>query len=284
MPNAILVPMTGASGDAAALAAAFLVGGADAHMDALFVRPDPRDAVPLFGEGMTGTLVDDIMRAAESDGVRHAGAARAVFERAVAAAGATVAERPGAGGVTASFRAMVGRIEEVVPRAARVRDLAVFSRSAATSDVEQQVAMEAALLSGGRPVLLAPDAAPSSIGRAVAVAWNGSRESARAVSSAMPILAKAAKVVVLTAETSETRADAAGGLTEYLAWHGLAAEARTFKASGAVGAAIMDAAKAAGADLLVMGGYGHSRVREMVLGGVTRWMVENGGLPVLMAH
>jgi len=284
MPDAILVPMTGTPGDAAALAAAFLVGRPHAHVDALFVRPDPRDAVPLFGEGITGALVDDIMRAAESDGVKHAGAARAVFETAVADAGATVADRPGASGLTASFRSATGRAEEIVPRAARVRDLAVFSRSGAKRDVERQVAMEAALLSGGRPVLLAPDEAPAAIGRVVAVAWNGSRESARAVSSAMPMLSRAEKVVVLTAETSETQAGAAGGLSEYLSWHGLAAEARTFKPAGAVGAAIMDAATAAGADLLVMGGYGHSRVREMVLGGVTRWMVENGGLPVLMAH
>jgi nucleotide-binding universal stress UspA family protein len=90
--------------------------------------------------------------------------------------------------------------------------------------------------------------------------------------------------VVLTAETSSTPAAAGDALVRHLAWHGIEARTVRTKPSGSVGQALMAQAIDTGADLLVMGGYGHSRLRELVLGGVTRWMIDHGGLPVLVAH
>jgi nucleotide-binding universal stress UspA family protein len=101
----------------------------------------------------------------------------------------------------------------------------------------------------------------------------------------MPFLRRAGTVHILTAATSITSAEEAGRLADYLAWHGIQARINTIEpANEPVGSALMTRASELGADFLVMGGYGHSRMREMILGGVTRYVLAHPGLPVLMAH
>jgi nucleotide-binding universal stress UspA family protein len=139
-------------------------------------------------------------------------------------------------------------------------------------------------MQSGRPVLLAPAEPPSGIGYVVAVAWNGSPEGVHALAAALPFLEKADAVSLITSGD----ADAAGSLSavDYLAWHGVDAEHRKVAAGSGrhVGSILFEAARDAGADLLVMGAYGHSRVRELLLGGATRTVLESMTLPVLMAH
>lgn len=283
----ILVPLSGSDTDPVALGAALGVARRfGAHADALFVRLDPRDAVPMLGEGMSGAMVDEIMRAAEGEANAHLTVARGHFQTAVAAAGITQSTAPKAGDEpTAGWRDVVGRGEEVVPQEGRLADLMVFAHPALDKDAQSYVTVETALLGCGRPLLLVPGSAPAEIGRRVAVAWNGSAESARAVAGAMPFLQKAEVVHVLTAETSVTSAAAGRRIADYLTWHGVASQLTILKpGSDPVGKTLNDRAAEIGADLLVMGGYGHSRMREMILGGVTRYMLSHAGLPVLMAH
>ncbi len=286
MLKAILVPLMGTAADDAAVATAFqLARPSGAHVEGLFVRADPRDAIPLFGEGVSGALVEEIMQAAASEGATHATEARALFARLAAAAGATpAADPPGPGRVSSSYREVTGRAEHVLPVEGRLADLLVMSRSSAKADAVYALALETAVVGCGRPMLLAADKPRPTIGETVAVAWNASRESAVAVSLALPILARAARVIVLTAETASTPAAAGDALVRHLGWHGIEARTARLKPSGSVGQALMAQAIDSGADLLVMGGYGHSRLRELVLGGVTRWMIDHGGLPVLVAH
>ena len=133
--------------------------------------------------------------------------------------------------------------------------------------------------------MLAPPEPPTKIGRRIAIAWNGGAQSARAVGCAMPLLQAADGVTVLTAATSATPAAAAERLAQHLAWHHVATTTQVVHpGSDAVGHALLNAAKADGCDLLVLGGYGHSRMREMIMGGVTRYMLAHADLPVLMAH
>lgn len=283
----ILVPLAGTDSDPVALNAAFAVAGAfDAHVDALFVKLDPRDAVPMLGEGMSGAMVDEIMRAAEGEAITHLGVARRHFDAAVRAGAVELRDVPaGLEGPSARWREETGRVEEVVPQEGRLADLLVFAHTALDRDTQAYATVETALLGTGRPLLLVPRALPERIGRTVVVAWNGNRESARAVAGAMPFIQNADTVHVLTAETSATTAASGRRIADYLAWHGVNIQLTILHpGSEPVGQAIMNKATALGGDLLVMGGYGHSRMRELILGGVTRYVMNHTGLPVLMAH
>ena len=118
----------------------------------------------------------------------------------------------------------------------------------------------------------------------MAIAWNGSIEASKAVAAAMPFLMRAKNVSAISV------VDGGGdhnldGLVQYLRWHGVRAKANSFKSRGGdIGKAVASAASRAKADLLVMGAYTHSRVREMIFGGVTDHVFSSGRMPVLFAH
>lgn len=283
----ILVPLGGGDNDAVAMKAALSVArDFDAHVVGLFVTLDPRDAVPMLGEGMSGAMVDEIMRAAEGESNTHRAAARRVFDAAVSEAGVESRDAPnGVEAPSAAWRDVVGRVEDVVPLEGRLADLIVFAQTTLDADAQGYATLETALLSAGRPLLIVPKTLPDGIGRHAAVAWNGKIESARAVSAALPFLRSADHVMVLTAETSVTDAAAGRRIAEYLTWQGINPALTVLKpGSKPVGEAVVEKAVELKADLLVMGGYGHSRMREMILGGVTRYVLNHAGLPVLMTH
>jgi nucleotide-binding universal stress UspA family protein len=280
----ILTPLFGDDADAAAAQAAFAVTRRfDAHVEGLFARIDPLDTIPIVGEGVSPTVMDDLIKAAQVEMDKRASAAKAHFEAARTAAGVALAERPPAPGTSARWSDITGRREEVIARKARVSDLVVFGNQPSDSP-ELSGAIETTLVGGGRPLLLAPKGVRT-IGERVAIAWNDSAESARALASALPFVEAASTVHVLTAETWRTRFEATEDLADYLEWRGIVCERRSIAAEDeTVGAALLRAASEAGADLLVMGGYGRSRLRELVLGGVTRHVLTHAQLPVLLAH
>jgi nucleotide-binding universal stress UspA family protein len=151
--------------------------------------------------------------------------------------------------------------------------------------------IEDILMTAGRPLLLIPYAGKfDTIGTNALVGWTPTRESARAVHDALPLLATSAKILVLTVETpragSDTRELPTAEIAEHLARHQLdVSAARTVVSDGLSPAdALLDYASDIGADLLVVGGYGHSRTREMIMGGVTRDLLQHMTLPVLMSH
>ena len=149
---------------------------------------------------------------------------------------------------------------------------------------------EEVALAVGRPILVVPYAGKfDQIGGRVLVAWDASRAATRAVNDAMPLLAGAHSVTVLTIDPTTDKAahgEVAGAdIALHLARHGVKATVETTSSAGiGVGNALLSRANDLGADLLVMGAYGHSRVRELVLGGATRTIIETMTLPVLMAH
>lgn len=284
----ILAPISGGEQDHVTLATAFRVAKTfGAHVDVLFTRLSPTDAVPLVGEGMSSSVVEQLLQAAEREWATRADNAKLAFADAAAQAEISLHDTPpGPGTATCAWREEVGREEEVVVRASHLADLVVLARPLVESDdLQLTLTLEAALMSGGRPLLLAPPHVPETIGRTVAVAWRDTIDSAHAVTGAMPFLRKAKTIVVLTAATPRTHPDRANELIDYLAWHGIEAEKRFVDVGPeGVGGALLTTAGAEGADLLVMGGYGHSRMREMILGGVTRYVLGHARMPVLMAH
>jgi nucleotide-binding universal stress UspA family protein len=284
----LLLPVTGTTAGEAALATALRIARLwDAHLLVLHVRVDSRDVAPLAGEGLSGAMIEDMMTATETEGLARAQAMRALFDTAVAAAGVPVGDPtpPVGGGVrgpSASFAAIAGREEDLVAQQARLADLTVVQHTAAT-DLPSSEALNAVLFDSGRPVLVAPPTPPAQIGRRVCLAWNGTAESASAVTAALPWLKRAEAVRILAADEYQRRGPPAADLAAYLALHDIIPEITTFRpVDKDVGAGLLKAAGEFGADLLAMGAYSHSRLRQLLLGGVTRHVLEHATLPVLM--
>lgn len=281
--KAILVALAGMDREASVLETALQAARAfDAHLEVLHVRPDPNGVFAFMTEPMSESAVELIVDAAEKGAAELAAKARARFEEFCQANGVAEAA-PAGGGVFAMWREETGEQGQVTARYGRLADLSVVARPA--EDTPAPAMLEAALLETGKPVLIAPAEARTTLGTNVVIAWNGTAEASRAVAAAMPFLEAADRVTVLTAEEDGRFVANAADLTGYLSWHGISASVGTVDTgAAATGEALLGEAGRIGADLLVMGGYGHSRVREIILGGVTNHILANAGLPVLMAH
>ena len=171
---------------------------------------------------------------------------------------------------------------------ARMADLIVATR-AGTHARARQALIEDVLFRSGRPLLLTPEASRVRRFDTIVIGWNASQEAVRAIAGAMPLLQAATKVVVTTVDATPSP----GGhverpgreLADHLKRHGVVAEVRNVDGLGRSHAkALEDDAIAIGADLMVLGAYGHSRAREFVFGGVTRELLGHGRLPLLLSH
>ena len=232
---------------------------------------------PLAGEGLSGAMIEEMMSATEKESSDRAHAVRSMFDRFVAQHDVIISEaRPGADAATASFASVTGREEDLVAQQARLADLTVVPHPDAGEDVSSSDALHAVLFDSGRPVLISPQTAPATIGSRVCLGWNGTAESASAVYAALPWLQRADGVRILSAEGYQRRGPAAPDLAAYLALHGVHADIVMFRSVGnSVGGGLLAAANDFGCDLLAMGAYSHSRLRQLILGGVTRHVLEN---------
>jgi nucleotide-binding universal stress UspA family protein len=281
----LLLPLTGTAAGEAALSTCLMIARDwNAHVTALHVRVDSRDVAPLAGEGLSGAMIEEMMSATEKESSERAHAVRSMFDRFVLQHDVLLSEaRPGAGCATASFAAVTGREEDLVAQQARLADLTVVPHPDAGEDVSSSDALHAVLFDSGRPVLISPQTAPATIGTRICMGWNGTAESASAVFAALPWLQRAEAVRILSADGYQRRGPAAPDLAAYLALHDVHADIVMFQSVGnSVGAGLLAAARDFGCDLLAMGAYSHSRLRQLILGGVTRHVLERGNLPVMM--
>ena len=283
----ILVPVDSNAGRRALRAAFGIAKGTNGHIEAFHVRADSKEAVPLLGEGMSGSMIEEMIELADKDGDERSSAARAIFDQFVAESGVTVTRGIEIGsGVTASWHQEIGREDEKIANRGRVADLIVMAQPTGEVGRPSMMALHAAIFETARPVLMLPDEPPETIGSNVVIAWNGTSEASRAVAGAMPFLEKAKKVTALTVET-EKSVNRVGGdeLAQYLGAHGIAAERAVVpRTEKAVGAIILDFCTNVKADLLVTGAFTHSRLIQIILGGVTRHLIATAQLPVLMDH
>jgi len=173
---------------------------------------------------------------------------------------------------------------------ARHVDLTVMARPSKTGSDFRREVMEAVLMESGRPLLLLPPGwKTDGAVKTVFVAWNAGREAARAVGDSRDWLDVAAKIVIGTVDAKpgpRGHGEAPGvDIATHLARHGYAVELRNIDSLGAeTGEALLDSAEAAGADLIVVGGFGHPRLQQALFGGVTRTIVETSKIPLLMSH
>jgi len=282
----LLVPLIGSKRDEAALATAFVVAKAQsAHVEGLFVRPDPSESLPYMGEGVSGPVIQDIMNAAKEAADQSADAARSALERAADAAGVPLVDAlPGPGRPSAAYRERTGPFVSIIGHESRLSDLILFVNGKNAEAVGLLDAMQDCLMSAGRPILLAPTEPASAVGSVCAIGWDGSAEAAHAVKNAIPFLMRAGTIHVFSVD-DDTEDEHYTALRDYLKLYGLEMREHTVKAKNRpVGEVLLAEADAAGADLLVMGGYGHSRIRELFLGGATRHVLSHASMPVLLSH
>jgi nucleotide-binding universal stress UspA family protein len=183
--------------------------------------------------------------------------------------------------VTASWRASRDDLDSLAYHA-RHADLIVMGRPGRSNGLTRSH-LETALSSGGRPLLVAPSSPRSSITGTAFVCWKESPEAARALSAALPLLAKTQRIVVASVDEGIDEAlQPLRAVARYLAFHGITAETRLLPRSAAVADVLVKGAEAHEADLVVLGAYGHSKARELVFGGCTRSFLDSARVPVLM--
>ena len=166
----------------------------------------------------------------------------------------------------------------------RAYDLIVMPQPGALPKMPESV-FETALFDSGRPVLVVPQGFAGMVGKRILFAWNGSTESARAISLAMPVLAGAESIDVLSVDGAMVPGPSSSEIAESLRSHGLNVTSQHVKpGSRTAGQTIVDTAVAGGADLIVKGAYTQSRLRQMIFGGMTRHLILNSPLPVLFSY
>ncbi len=268
----------------AAEAAIHLAIRHNAHVDGLFVRTDAQDFiknVPQYaGPGSYEQFADTINREAAQLEARATEAFAKVRDRFAVAEGTAGSSMAGP---TARWTVVARQPENVVCHLARVSDVCVIGGGGKGSKNSALSVIEAALFDSGRPVLIAPPNSPQTVGGNLVIAWNRTAAAARVLSMAMPLFGKADRIRLVYADTGAKTGPSVDEAAAYVERHGFNVEAETVKphAQG-VGETLLWYAQ--GADLLVMGAYSHSRLRELVLGGVTRYILANAEVPVLMVH
>lgn len=248
-----------------------------AHLIGLSVQP-PLVVVPSVGGG-DAIVIDDHRRGYVDDERRL----RSAFDAAVAG-------QP----FVAEWRAIDPGYDQAIDSVldhGRSADLVIASQKDTDWHLTEHLeAPDRLVMECGRPVLLLPKSGEvHPFGERILVAWNGRRESARAVFDAVPLLQRAKEVIVVwlnPQDDGETAGDLPGvDICQALARHGVRCEAtRNIRPAGDVGEALLTTAETQAADMLVMGCYGHSRLREYVFGGATRHVLNHMHIPVLMAH
>lgn len=246
-----------------------------ASLTGVFLKAEQIPAV-FVGDAFTAvTLTESFIKEREELIANASHAARAMFEAAAAA-----------GGVAFTWQAINGDSEGDLIHAARRHDLSVLRREVqpvggASAILASQVAMACA-----GPVLIVPEAGyPIPFGSNILVGWKEGRESTRAVRDAMPFIGAASKVTFFTV-SHDAPDELDPGLASYLASHGCttASAAVDRNDDHTTGAAIRLRSDMVGANMLVLGLYGHSRLRELFLGGVSRELLVDSTLPMLVSH
>jgi nucleotide-binding universal stress UspA family protein len=289
MIKTILVPANGDESDAVAFGTASgLVRQFNAHVDVLHIRVDPVGvAVGMTVDASGGTLMTGLIESLEHDAAELETKVRDSFHRFCERESLTIAAGPGetAGKPSAQFHVETGREQRWLATYGLVADVIVASRDSGES-AGARSALEALVVDTGRPVLIPSAAAPmAAVADTIAIGWKPVPQCARAVAAAMPLLLRAKQIVILTVEEEEDdRRDEAERLVRSLAWHGVAATAERLRPGSQGAAETLFATAKERAGLLVMGGYGHSRLRERVFGGFTQQALAEAPLPVLLAH
>ncbi|MDR3514569.1 MAG: universal stress protein [Azospirillaceae bacterium] len=278
----ILAHLNGGDGDVAVLNAAYAVARRfEAHIDVLAVQPAAGTAAAVLTHGMFLSLGGHIIQNVEQmarEGIRRALHSFRDWKALIDA------EKPRFPGVVA-WHLVEGDPDAVLVRFGQVADLVVIGGAEADQTSRVPAAAEAALFGTARGVLLVPSGTVLDLAKPMIVAWNGSIEATRALAAALPLLRLAPRVIVFAAGPSLPASAPVDRVAAYLERHGVVAESVHHDSEGSnVANELLQLATGVGAGLVVLGAFTHGRMRQMLLGGVTRNMLANVSIPILMAH
>ena len=284
----ILVPISGTPTDnpvfATALSVARLVG---AHLEFLHVRQDvQKTLVAMASADMgSGAGYDQMFETIDLEVATRQKQAETAFRDFCERERLPISSDPATDLPSAELRLETGEETAWLAAHGHSADLLVVGRAREGEAVAIDL-LETCLLGSGRPVLIAPEQAPGSRTGVVAIAWKDRPEAAKAVAAALPFIEAAERVIIFSVdEGTDTGAQSTERLRHALSWHNARTDVHRLKPdSRAPVEILLEAAAAARADILVMGGYSHSRMREVIFGGFTRSVLHDAGLPVLMAH
>ena len=246
-----------------------------AHVVGIAFVFDP--IVPISGTGYIPAEVIDTQLADNQS------AAKAAVDRFAASA-----SRAGVSAEPLTLSASAAGAGDQFGRLARRFDLAIVGQAEPETSAVEELIAESTLFQSGRPMIVVPyiQKAPLKLDR-VMVCWDGGRQAARAIADAMPILEKAGKVEIVIVANERGKEDEIEGadMGQHLARHGLKVDVKRISSGNIdVADALLSHVADSGTDFIVMGGYGHSRLREFVLGGVTHSILRSMTAPVLLAH
>jgi nucleotide-binding universal stress UspA family protein len=275
----ILVPIEPHDSIQSVLETALLVGGKfAAHIEGFALRPAIGNVVTM---DPVNSLTVVSLRENDLEIIKEA---RGIFESFMHAKQVPAPDAAPASLSSTWFDSAPGG-EDFVGSYGRVFDLIILGRPAKGRQGPRMATLEAALFDSGRPVLLAPPTPPRSIGEKIMIAWNCSTEQARATAFAMPLLRKAARVVICTVEGATVPGPTGEQMARNLLRNGVPAESITVApGQRRAGEVMLAQADALGCDLIVKGAYTQSRLRQMIFGGTTQHILTNATVPVLLAH
>ena len=276
----ILVPFNNTQPNAASVDAAKRIAEAEgAYIEGAYSR----QVLPIIaGEGIT--LPGDYLAAFEEEGRQQATLAREAFESLIAERGIPLGSLKGEG-LRAGWTEMMGTGPEGLGEYARAFGISVLHRDLAGGDMDWKSTAEALLFESGRPLLLVSDEIPRTIGRRILVAWNGSTETARALSAARPLLARSEAIQVLSVEGGMVSGPDVELITAHLRASGFKVQSKMVEGAGAtVGQVIVSEAKDFDADLIIKGAFTRSRLRQLVFGGPTSEIFNHATCPVILCH
>jgi nucleotide-binding universal stress UspA family protein len=261
----------GPAGDYAVSVAAAL----QAHLTGIAFVYDP--IVPVSG---TGYIPAEVIESQEADNEAAAKAAIKKFTE--------VTRRTGISADPLTISASLAGAGDKFAQMARCFDLAIVGQAQPETSTLEEIIGETTLFDSGRPMIMVPyiQRAPLKLDN-VMVCWDGSRPAARAIGDAMPLLVKSGRVEVVIVTNERGKQDEIEGadMGQHLARHGVKVDVhRISEGDIDVADALLSHAADSGTDFMVMGGYGHSRLREFVLGGVTHSIFRSMTIPALMSH
>lgn len=264
-----MAPLSGGEGDRRIIAAAAVIAAAfGAELAAIHAPADVADLVPWMGDGFMGGVQATAIESIREACAEGEAAARASFD-------ACPYERK-------TFISVKSPVWAALAMQGRVSDVVVFDDAAARGKGPLAETFKQMVAGEQRPTLVAR--AGLTAGGVVAIAWDGGKEASRAMRTALPLVSKAERVIVLTAPAASSRKFDPGLLAAFLSARGVASEAMVLTETADPGPALIRAARAAGADLLVAGAFGHARLREFIFGGATRAFLCAEGPSLFLSH
>lgn len=256
-----------------------------AHVTCLHVNSDPLASLPFVTEGMSPMAVEGLVDSIRQRDQERTERAQLAFDRMVERFGFARESIGSRDIASASWIEEAGLESVIVSEQGRLSDVVVLSHSIEDKTDRARDVLDAALFDSGAPVLLIPTVEHATPGRRIGICWNKGTLAARAVRNAMPFLKQADEVVIFQIETGAKSGPSAEDLADFLARHDVVAGARRLIPDRlSVAERLLTEAAKSNLDMLVMGAYSHSRLAQMVLGGVTHDILSRTELPVLMSH